>query len=116
AVDRNRYGEYAPWMPDVMEFAKSHALRVLEVGCGMGTDLAQFARGGGTVFGLDLTPRHLRIAKARLVHEGVSPRLVQGEAEQLPLQDNSVDLVYSFGVLHHTPAIALAIDEIRRVL
>src|SRR6266700_1211241 len=71
AVDRIRYGQCVPWMPAVIGFSGVRGLRVLEVGCGMGTDLAQFARGGGMVFGLDLVPRHLRIAKARMLYEGV---------------------------------------------
>lgn len=115
-VDRVRYEEYAPWMGDAIGFDRHAGQRVLEIGCGMGTDLARFARHGANVFGLDLTPRHLGIARARLGVEGVAPRLVRGDAEQLPIADGTFDLVYSFGVLHHTPGIAGALDEIHRVL
>lgn len=116
AVDKDRYEHYAPWMRDAMGFHQFSGMRVLEVGSGMGTDLAQLCRGGAVAVGIDLVPRHLRIAAARLFHEGFPIRLVRSDAEQLPFKDCSVDVVYSFGVLHHTPNIEAAIEEIRRVL
>src|SRR5437868_4592449 len=65
AVERHRYTEYAPWMPDVMDFDRFAGKRLLEIGCGMGTDLLQFARGGALVTGVDLTPRSLEITRGR---------------------------------------------------
>ncbi|HET6319404.1 MAG TPA: class I SAM-dependent methyltransferase [Chloroflexota bacterium] len=115
-VDRLRYDQYAPWLRQAAEFGAHQGERVLEIGCGMGTDLAQFVRGGAITFGLDLTTRHLGIARARLELEGVSPRLVRADAECLPIRSGSLDVVYSFGVLHHTPGIEAAIQEIHRVL
>ena len=116
AVDGERYGRYAPWLPDAIGFSQFAGQRVLEVGCGMGSDLAQFWRGGAVALGIDLVPRHLNIAKRRVVYEGSPVRLARSDAEQLPFKDSSVDAVYSFGVLHHTPHIEVAIDEIWRVL
>src|ERR1043165_5546406 len=66
AVERHRYHEYAPWMPEVMGFNQFPGLRLLEVGCGMGTDLLQFARGGAAVTGIDLTPRSIEISRQHL--------------------------------------------------
>jgi len=116
AVDRVRYQTYAPWLSGAVPFAGHDGKRVLEVGCGMGTDLARFARHGALTFGLDLTPRHLSIARARMDREQLPSRLVRGDAERLPVRDASVDTVYSFGVLHHTPGIDAALSEIHRVL
>src|SRR6266852_5189992 len=62
-VERHRYTEYAPWMLEVMGFDQFAGARLLEVGCGMGTDLLQFARGGAEVTGVDLTPRSIEITR-----------------------------------------------------
>jgi ubiquinone/menaquinone biosynthesis C-methylase UbiE len=116
AVDRERYVSYAPWLPAAAGFDEFSGRRLLEIGCGMGTDLAQFARGGAEVFAVDLTPRHLAIARQRLLTEAQPVRLVRSDGESLPFPDNSFDVVYSFGVLHHTPGTQAAIDELGRVL
>lgn len=62
-VERYRYKEYAPWMPEVMEFASHAGEQVLEVGGGMGTDLAQFARHGAIVTDVELSEGHLQLAQ-----------------------------------------------------
>jgi len=116
AVDRSRYDEYAPWLREAARFGRFPGAIVLEIGCGMGTDLAQFGRGGAVTMAVDLTPRHLAIAHKRLQCEGLIPRLARADAEQLPFRDAAVDVVYSFGVLHHTPGIEAAIREVHRVL
>ena len=62
-VERHRYQEYAPWMPSVMGFNEFAGARLIEIGCGMGTDLLQFARGGAHCTGVDLTPRSIEISR-----------------------------------------------------
>jgi 2-polyprenyl-3-methyl-5-hydroxy-6-metoxy-1,4-benzoquinol methylase len=52
-------------MPRLMEFEKFRGARLLEIGCGMGTDLLQFARGGARCTGIDLTPRSVEITRHR---------------------------------------------------
>lgn len=116
AVDCDRYVSYAPWLPAAAGFSEFQGRRLLEIGCGMGTDLASFARGGADVFAVDLTPRHLNIARQRLETENRSVRLVRSDGESLPFPDRSFDVVYSFGVLHHTPGTEAAVDEVWRVL
>jgi glycosyltransferase involved in cell wall biosynthesis/ubiquinone/menaquinone biosynthesis C-methylase UbiE len=115
-VERTRYGTYAPWMPHVMEFAEHRGERVLEIGGGMGTDLAQFAKHGGIVTDVDLSEGHLRLAEENFRLRGLNGSFVHDDAESLPFDSNTFDLVYSNGVLHHTPNTAAAIAEIRRVL
>jgi SAM-dependent methyltransferase len=115
-VDYERYDRYAPWMADVFGFNRYGGKRVLEVGFGLGTDLMQFARGGSRVFGIDLTPNHVELAGLRFRTCGMKAGLLRGDAEQLPFDSDSFDLVYSFGVLHHTPDMPQALREIHRVL
>lgn len=115
-VERNRYQEYAPWMPRVMGFDKFAGKKLLEVGCGMGTDLLQFARGGAICTGVDLTPRSIEISKHRFNLYGMPGTFLITDGERLPFLDNSFDVVYSNGVLHHTPDTAGAVREVHRVL
>ena len=103
-------------MPRVMEFEKFRGARLLEIGCGMGTDLLQFARGGARCIGVDLTPRSIEITQHRFKLYGADGRFMISDGEHLPFADESFDVVYSNGVLHHTPDTAGAIREVHRVL
>jgi len=89
---------------------------VLEIGGGMGTDLAQFAAHGATVTDLDLSAGHLQLAEENFRLRGLRGRFIHHDAETLPFDDGSFDLVYSNGVLHHTPNTVAVVGEIRRVL
>jgi ubiquinone/menaquinone biosynthesis C-methylase UbiE len=113
---RFRYVVYAPWLPSVAGFDAYHGKLLLEVGCGMGTDLLEYTRSGANVIGLDLTPRHLELAKRRFQLFGQHGTFINGDAEQLSFRDDSFDFVFSNGVLHHTPDTQRAVDEIHRVL
>jgi len=116
AVERHRYIEYAPWMPEVMGFNEFAGKRLLEVGCGMGTDLLQFARGGAKVTGVDLTPRSIEISRHHLNVYGERGEFAISDGENLPFHSESFDVVYSNGVLHPTPNPAGAVRELYRVL
>lgn len=116
AVERHRYHEYAPWMPEVMGFDKFAGARLLEVGCGMGTDLLQFARGGAKVTGVDLTSRSIEISRQHLAVCDERGDFAISDAETLPFADESFDVVYSNGVLHHTSDTVGAVRELHRVL
>ena len=115
-VERHRYSEYAPWMPEVMGFDKFAGKRLLEIGCGMGTDLLQFARGGAVCTGVDLTPRSVEISSLHFGRYDMWADFALADGEHLPFADESFDVVYSNGVLHHTPDTAQAIKEAHRVL
>jgi ubiquinone/menaquinone biosynthesis C-methylase UbiE len=115
-IEAHRYGVYAPWMHEVMEFDKHANEDVLEIGAGVGTDLAQFAKHGARVTDLDLSAGHLEHAKLNFSLRGLPGRFVHHDAEALPFDDNSFDVVYSNGVLHHTPHTHRVVDEIHRVL
>ena len=115
-VERYRYQEYAPWMPRLMEFEQLRGARLLEIGCGMGTDLLQFARGGARCTGVDLTPRSVEITRHRFRLYGAAGDFMISDGEHLPFRSESFDVVYSNGVLHHTPDTAGSIREVHRVL
>jgi glycosyltransferase involved in cell wall biosynthesis/ubiquinone/menaquinone biosynthesis C-methylase UbiE len=111
-----RYEQYAPWMAETMEFAGYPGARLLEVGGGMGTDLAQFARHGSIVTDLDLSSGHLELARENFRLRGLAGEFVLHDAESLPFDDDTFDVVYSNGVLHHTPNTRAVVREIQRVL
>ena len=116
AVEKQRYQEYAPWMPRLMGFDQFAGRRLLEVGCGMGTDLLQFARGGALCTGVDLTPRSVEISRRHFQVYNLPGNFLLTDGERLPFPDATFDVVYSNGVLHHTPDTAGAVREVHRVL
>lgn len=114
-VEAHRYTK--EWhIPDAADFAGARGLRVLEIGCGLGTDGAQFAKAGAEYTGIDLTEAAIELARARFEVSGLPGEFRVADAEHLDFADESFDLVYSHGVLHHTPDTARAVREIHRVL
>ena len=114
-VEAHRYAK--EWhIPDAADFAGARGLKVLEIGCGLGTDGAQFAKAGADYTGIDLTEAAIELARSRFEISGLSGEFRVADAENLDFADDSFDRVYSHGVLHHTPDTARAIREIHRVL
>jgi ubiquinone/menaquinone biosynthesis C-methylase UbiE len=103
-------------MADVLDYEGASGLRVLDVGCGQGIDLCEYALAGARVTGIDLTPRHVELARQHLGELGLQGTVVLGDAEDLPFPDQTFDRVSSNGVLHHTPDMPAALREIHRVL
>lgn len=90
--------------------------KLLEIGCGMGTDIVQLVRNGFDVTGIDLTSEAIDLAKKRFKIYNLKGKLKTDDAENLSFEEKTFDVVYSFGVLHHTPNTQKAIDETYRVL
>lgn len=90
--------------------------RVLEIGLGLGADHEKFSESGAILHGIDLTERSVSLTKLRLDLRGLTSDVRVGDAENLPYESNFFDLVYSWGVIHHTPDTARAAQEIIRVL
>ena len=105
-----------PYIPGFAGFAGSKGLRTLEIGVGLGADHQSFAERGAEMHGIDLTPRAIEHTERRLAHFGLRSSLAVGDAEHLPFPDESFDLVYSWGVLHHSPDTPKAFREVLRVL
>jgi ubiquinone/menaquinone biosynthesis C-methylase UbiE len=91
-------------------------LQVLEVGCGLGTDAVEFARSGADYTGIDLTQPAVQLTKQKLEAYSVPGTTKQADAEDLPFDDESFDVVYSWGVIHHTPNTDKCVKEMYRVL
>jgi SAM-dependent methyltransferase len=115
AQARARY-ELEPYIADFAEFERWRGKRVLEIGVGLGADHERFARAGAELWGIDLTERAVALTEARFRQLGLRSHLQVGDAENLPFADGFFDLVYSWGVIHHTPDTAQAAREILRVL
>lgn len=114
-VEAHRYTK--EWhIPIAADFRSSRGLKVLEIGCGLGTDGAQFADAGADYTGVDLTEAAVDLARKRFELFDLPGKLQTADAENLAFEDESFDLVYSHGVLHHTPEIGKAVREIHRIL
>jgi SAM-dependent methyltransferase len=105
------------YLPQLVDFASFKGQRLLEVGCGIGTDLVRFARGGARVTGVDLAETAIDLARKNFALNDVAPeelRVANGEA--LPFVDGSFDVVYGHGVIQYTANPAKLIRECHRVL
>jgi len=107
-----------PHIPIFAEFDRWRGKNVLEIGCGIGTDTINFARAGAQVTAIDLSAESISIARRRAEVFGLADKISFHEADAERLSDfipvKSYDLVYSFGVIHHSPHPDLVIDQIRR--
>jgi len=101
---------------EMAEFNRWKNCLVLEVGCGLGTDLRQFSKGGERVVGFDLTPRAVELARKGFESFDLFGAFVVADGEALPFRNEVFDLVYSHGVIHHTLEPRTAIREIHRVV
>jgi 2-polyprenyl-3-methyl-5-hydroxy-6-metoxy-1,4-benzoquinol methylase len=107
-----------PHIPAFAEFPRWAGKRVLEIGCGIGTDTINFARAGAFVTAVDLSPQSLAVARQRVEVFGLADRIrvVEANAERLcdVLEPAPYDLVYSFGVIHHSPRPDAILEHVRQ--
>lgn len=100
----------------LVDFDGYRGKHVLEVGCGAGTDLARFARGGAIVTGVDLSRSAIELARKNFEQQGLHADLREADGERLPFQDDAFDLVYAHGVVQYAVDGQRLVDECRRVL
>ena len=115
AQARQRYA-LEPYIQQFADFGIATGKRVLEIGVGLGADHQRFAEAGAELWGIDLTPRAIEHARRRCVALGLDSKLSVGDAEKLSFDDSQFDIVYSWGVLHHSPDTPKAVSEVWRVL
>ncbi len=116
SASNSRY-KLEPYIFDFAAFHEGNKKDVLEIGVGMGADHVEWAKSTpNSLNGIDLTPRAIEHTNKRLTLYGLTSDIKVADAENLPFDDRSFDLVYSWGVLHHSPNTSQAISEVFRVL
>jgi ubiquinone/menaquinone biosynthesis C-methylase UbiE len=119
-TEQHRYEVHTDWdkpfLLDAIGFFQHTGKRVLEVGCGIGVDSILWKRAGNHVVSLDFNFPSCRLTRDRFANESREGAFLNGDAENLPFVSEAFDLIYSFGVLHHTPATEKTIQEIHRCL
>jgi SAM-dependent methyltransferase len=107
-----------PHIPAFADFPRWNGKAVLEIGCGIGTDAVNFARAGADYSAVELSAASLELAKTRFEVYGLMGRFLHGNAEEADrlVGSKRFDLVYSFGVIHHTPNPRAVIESARRVM
>ena len=118
-IKQVRY-ELEPYIPDFAGFEQYSGKRVLEIGVGGGVDFSQFVLHGANAIGIDFTKAAIGHTSERLGLQALNCEgyymLALADSERLPFQEGIFDLVYSWGVLHHTPDTESAFAEMYRVL
>jgi SAM-dependent methyltransferase len=103
-------------LPRLIDFQAYRGRKVLDVGCGAGTDLVRFAQGGAIVTGVDLSASAIELAKQNFAHHGLPADLRLADGERLPFADDEFDFVFAHGVVQYTSGDKALVDECRRVL
>jgi len=107
-----------PHIPRFAQFERWRSKKVLEIGCGIGTDTINFVRHGAKVTAVDLSEKSLEIARGRSLVYGVQNQVqfLCGNAEALSrfVPVEPYDMIYSFGVIHHTPHPERVLEQVRQ--
>lgn len=104
------------YLPRVVDFSAYKGKLLLEVGCGLGIDLARFAKHGAIVTGIDLAETSIHLAKKNFELQGLRAGFLVMNGEHLQFSDGQFDVVYAHGVLQYTSDTEQMIREIYRVL
>jgi ubiquinone/menaquinone biosynthesis C-methylase UbiE len=96
------------------QFTRHHGERLLEVGIGAGSDFLQWVRAGTMAHGFDLTEEAVDHVRQRLAVYGLHAVVTRADAEAMPYADAAFDIIYSWGVIHHSPDMERAFAEIVR--
>ncbi len=117
-IFQSRY-QRTPYIRDFAGFGEARGKRVLEIGVGAGSDFRNWVSNGAIATGIDLTEAAISQTREHLILHGFDDtkyELLRTDAENLPFAEGTFDIVYSYGVLHHTPDTAAAFAEVFRVL
>ena len=105
------------YLPLAVDFNRFRGRRLLEVGCGVGTDLVRFARAGARVTGIDVAERVVELARRNVELRGLKvDELRAANGEALPYKEGTFDAVYAHGVIQYAADPLRLIQEAHRVL
>jgi ubiquinone/menaquinone biosynthesis C-methylase UbiE len=113
-MTKTRY-QVQPWHPALLRKFSPYG-RLLEIGCGAGTDHAELARMADSTVGVDLAHKGAWLTGRRMALEGRPSRTLVADGEELPFPDCTFDSIYSFGVIHHTDHPESVAAEMYRVM
>lgn len=116
-VEKRKYF-VEPHIQEFAEFAKWRGKHVLELGCGIGTEAINFARNGAILTIVELSPESLSLAKKRFEVYGLQAEFILGNAEELDqlISHKKFDLIWSFGVIHHSPHPEVILQKCKNLL
>ena len=116
-VEKRRY-MVEPHIIEFADFSNCRGKKVLEIGCGIGTDSVSFLKNGANLTGVDLSDESIKLAKKRIKVYGFEADIRYANAEKLSdyLQPTKFDMIYSFGVLHHTPNPINSFKEVTKYM
>ncbi len=115
SVLQKRFSYECNWFNEVVNFKRFQGKKVLEIGYGAGYDAYMFCKHGANYTGIDITPENQIIATKHLSYYGYQPKLLCMDVEKMSFNEE-FDYVFSFGVLHHTPNIKRALENIHKAL
>lgn len=114
-VERYRFDKL-DYLDKAVDFTAYNSLKVLDVGCGLATDLTRFARHGADVTGIDIAPRAIELARKNFEWRSLSGEFVQMDGQAMNFPSDSFDFVYCHTVLHFSERPEDMVNEIFRVL
>jgi len=116
-VEKKKYF-VEPHIPPFAEFEKWRGKKVLEIGCGLGTEAVNFARNGAYLTSIDLSSKSIKLTKNRFKVYGLQGNFYVGNAQELDkyLSGQKFDLIWSFGVIHHTPQPKKVVEQMKTLL
>jgi len=116
-VEKRKYF-IEPHIPTFAEFGNCKGKKVLEIGCGIGTDSINFVKNGASLTCVELSEESLKICKNRFDKYGLKANFYLCNAENLSsvVPVEKYDLIYSFGVIHHSPNPENVLSEIKKYM
>ena len=114
-VERYRFSKL-DYLPHRVDYKGYPEKKILDVGCGLGTDLSYFAAGGAEVIGIDISSTAIDLSRKNFNQRDLSARFMKMDGEKMSFASNSFDFIYCHTVLHFTPNPEAMVKEIHRVL